>query len=194
MNVDDRFEVDDIFHFRDGRTIFAGTTGRLRFLTPGRVEVVFDGRECGTLLIIGEELPNFAVPPPEPRRRAISTHDPVHLDRAAIEGGRLTLRFNTEGRDQEIPMHRHLLGLDSPPRDYVAEPMTLGPNLPESWDGDAWVGPAKAGYFLRAWNKGQGRAAYGEGPSFEDALGRLLDSVGTGSRQVEFIIRQSQPA
>ena len=49
--------------------------------------------------------------------------------------------------------HRHLLGIDSPPREYVPDDMTLGPVLPEGWDGDAWMKPAGGGYFLRAWNK-----------------------------------------
>ena len=44
-------------------------------------------------------------------------------------------------------MLRHLLGIESPPADHVADPSTLGPVLPEGWDGDAWIA-AKGDHFF----------------------------------------------
>lgn len=82
-------------------------------------------------------------------------------------------------------MHRHLVGLDSPPPEYIADPMTLGPVLPEGWDGDAWVEPRGRGYFLRAWNKGTARVAYGIGTTYEESRKRLLDDVAAGTRRAE---------
>ncbi len=81
-------------------------------------------------------------------------------------------------------MHRHLLGVDSPPAEYVADPMTQGPILPEGWDGDAWVDPAGPGCFLRAWSKSTGRIATGRGKTYEDARRELLNDVGRGRRSV----------
>jgi hypothetical protein len=188
------FQVSDIFHLRDGRTIFAGTVDHPGFIRLGRFEVWIDGRDCGTVLILGEEMPNFATPPREPRPRAISTSDPFHLDRDSLEGRRLVLRPVTGGVNREARMHRHLIGLNSPPRHYVAEPTTLAPILPEDWDGDAWYAPGKSGYFLRAWNKGEGRIAYGEGPHYEIARERLLEGVISASSRVEVVIHEDQPA
>jgi hypothetical protein len=81
-------------------------------------------------------------------------------------------------------MHRHLIGLDSPPPEYVADPMTQGPVLPEGWDGDAWVDPTGPGCYLRAWNKESGRVAYGRGGLYEEARRALLQEVARGSRRV----------
>ena len=80
--------------------------------------------------------------------------------------------------------HRHLIGIDSPPADYVADDMTVGPVLPEGWDGDAWMNPSGGGHFLRAWNKQTGRFAIGAGTKYEDARQHLLDDVRRGSRRV----------
>jgi hypothetical protein len=91
-------------------------------------------------------------------------------------------------------MHRHLIGLDSPPRHYVAEPTTLSGILPEDWDGDAWVAPGGSGYFLRAWNKGEGLIAYGEGPRYEIARERLLQGVTSASSRVKVVNHEGQPA
>ncbi len=194
MNGPVCFQVKDIFHFSDGRTVFAGMTEQTRMIGLGRFAMRLDGRECGSILVVGEDLPLFRSPPPDPRPRAISTHDPVHLDRDAIAGKRLVLESIAEGPNFEACMHRHLLGVDSPPRDYVPEPTTLGPILPEDWDGEIWVAPRARGYFLRAWNKAEGRVAYGQGPSYPVARDRLLEAVTTGAKVVEFTVREIQPA
>jgi hypothetical protein len=82
-------------------------------------------------------------------------------------------------------MHRHLIGIDSPPADYVADPMTQGPILPEGWDGDAWLDPSGNGYYLRAWNKQSGRVAYGSGQTYELTRRALLADVAQGRLRVE---------
>jgi hypothetical protein len=81
-------------------------------------------------------------------------------------------------------MHRHLLGLDSPPASYIADAITQGPILPEGWDGDAWVDLGEREYFLRAWNKESGRVAYGRGSSYDEARRALLKDVAHGFRKV----------
>ncbi len=51
---------------------------------------------------------------------------------------------------------RDLLGVESPPSDHEPDNMTLGPNLPFGWEGDAWKRKSSDGnnsYWLRAWNK-----------------------------------------
>ena len=80
-------------------------------------------------------------------------------------------------------MHRHLIGLKSSPADYNADTMTLGPVLPEGWDGVAWerVG-GRGGSFLRAWNKAKGLVSYGEANSYEEARCLLLDEVSRGGK------------
>lgn len=84
-------------------------------------------------------------------------------------------------------MHRHLIGLESPPDDYVPDPMTQGPVLPEGWDGDAWVdpNPRRTGYFLRAWNARTNRVAYARGTNYESARRALLAEVSEGTLRVE---------
>ena len=81
-------------------------------------------------------------------------------------------------------MHRHLIGVDSPPAEYLADPMTQGPILPEGWDGDAWINLKGDSYFLRAWNKQTNQVAYGKGKTYEDARRALLDDVARGTRKV----------
>jgi hypothetical protein len=90
-------------------------------------------------------------------------------------------------KDRRIAMHRHLIGLESPPPDYIPDPMTQGPVLPEGWDGDAWVdpNPRRPGYFLRAWNAQTGRVAYARGTTYEDARRMLLTEVAEGTQRVE---------
>lgn len=74
-------------------------------------------------------------------------------------------------------MYRHLLGLESPPSDYVPDPMTQGPVLPEGWDGDAWVSLQPDGYFLRAWNPEKSLVAYGRGKTYKSASESLMEEV-----------------
>ena len=90
-------------------------------------------------------------------------------------------------------MHRHLLGIDSPPPDYIADPITQGPVLPEGWDGDAWVKASGRAYFLRAWDKESHRVAYGRGSSYDDARRELLEDIASGTRLVVISIRETIP-
>ena len=90
-------------------------------------------------------------------------------------------------------MHRHLLGLKSPPADYISDRFVMASTLPEDWDGDVWVRANGASYFLRAWNARSGRVAYGEGPKFEEARQRLVAEVVAGTRHVRISILESKP-
>jgi hypothetical protein len=78
--------------------------------------------------------------------------------------------------------HRHLIGVDSPPDDHVPDNMTLGPNLPAGWDGDAWTRESSHGnsYWLRAWNKSTGQYAIARAEKYEDARKRLLETINNG--------------
>ena len=91
-------------------------------------------------------------------------------------------------------MHRHLLGLTSPPADYVPDRLATTLALPEDWDGDAWVRANGQGYFLRAWNVATGRVAYGEGIKHDEARRRLLLEVVDGNRRVKVSILETKPA
>ena len=91
-------------------------------------------------------------------------------------------------------MHRHLLVLTSPPPDYVPDRFAATIGLPEDWDGDVWVKSDWRGYYLRAWNVGSGRIAYGAGVRFEEARRDLLADVNEGTRRVKISIQESKPA
>src|SRR5206468_7899609 len=100
--------------------------------------------------------------------RAVSTRDRTGLSKEMVENKVCKL----EGT-MRYSGHRHLVGIDSPPSDYVPDDMTLGPRLPEEWDGDAWMKPDGTSYFLRAWNKGEARYAIASGTKYEEARTRL---------------------
>ena len=91
-------------------------------------------------------------------------------------------------------MHRHLLGLTSPPADHVPDRSAMPMDLPEAWDGDVWVKSDGRSYFLRAWSVPTGRVAYGEAEQFRDAHVALLRDVVEGSRQVRVMIQQTRQA
>ena len=91
-------------------------------------------------------------------------------------------------------MHRHLLGLTSPPADHLPDRSAMPLDLPEHWDGDAWVQSNGQGYFLRAWCVGTGRVAYGVGAKFQEARRALLVEVAEGTRRVKVMIQENKPA
>ncbi len=68
------------------------------------------------------------------------------------------------------------------PNAYIQDTMTLGPNLPDGWTGDAWqAADMERGYFLRAWNDETGRVAIVQSETgYEDAANRLRDKVQSG--------------
>ena len=86
--------------------------------------------------------------------------------------------------------HRDLVGIESPPHDFVPDRMTLGPRLPEGWDGDAWTAPDESCYFLRAWNKATASFAIGRGSRYEDARALLLDEIAKGGRPVSVRVQE----
>ena len=90
-------------------------------------------------------------------------------------------------------MHRHLVGLDSPPSEYLPDPMTLGPVLPEGWDGDAWISPRGDGYFLRAWNKGSGRIALSRSDTYQGARKSLIADIVDGTMKVTVSVQEAAP-
>ena len=176
-------QVEDIFHFRDGRTVLVGRVeDGPAFIRRGRFGLWLDGELRGSIDVEGEMLDDG----PKPGLlRSVSTTDGVRLDREEIAGRQLLLKPAPTPEGRRSSVHRHLIGLTSPPGDYVADPMTLGPVLPEGWDGDAWekIGN-RGGSFLRAWNKLTGRAAYAEESSYEEARRVLLREVASGGRVV----------
>lgn len=89
-------------------------------------------------------------------------------------------------------MHRHLLGLISPPADYVPDRFATAIGLPEDWDGDVWVKSNGRAYYLRAWNVTTGRIAYGEGARFEEARRELLHQIAEGTRRVKISIQETK--
>jgi len=190
MPADFALHVTDIFHFRDGRTVFAGASDHgPGYIPAGNVQLWVDGEVRGLFRIEGEML---SCPPSADRRlRAVSTTETHCLDRSSLDSHQWLLKpANTDGRSpQDLPrgrdtVHRHLIGLDSPPPEFAADPVTQGPMLPENWDGDAWVASGPK-YWLRAWNSQTGRVAYGMGETYADARQRLLEDIHEGARRVE---------
>jgi hypothetical protein len=207
-------KVERVFRFKDGRLVLAGTVEGCPSLIPQcLVELRVDGaRRSAPFRIEGEFLHGGPRRSAGGALRAVSTGELKCLERGALPEGRWELRScpskaeaiqGLESRrdlgsppgakwpEQEstgsMTMHRHLIGLESPPDDYVPDPMTQGPVLPEGWDGDAWVdpNPRRTGYYLRAWNAHTNRVAYARGTAYESTRRALLAEVAEGTRKVE---------
>ncbi len=167
-SVVDRMVVDKIFKFTDGRTVFVGTardgeqvilrSGRYRLFHRGQLVREFDG-EPEMLVDRGSVWEKVS-------QRTISTSAAMNCDfkpeEVAIGAYSLKGPF-------VMASHRHLVGIESPADDFVPDNMTLGPRLPEGWDGDAWTSADETRYFLRAWNKRKASFAIGTGDRFDDA-------------------------
>ena len=192
-----RMQLTDLFRFRDGRTVFCGEVeGAAGYLPHSLAEIVVDGETRSVPFRIEGEM----IPGPSTGAgsglRAVSTGELRCLLADSLKRGRWELRLYPAGgrpagphavdpdADRRAQMHRHLLGLKSPDRDFLPDPMTQGPVLPEGWDGDAWCGPPGKGYFLRAWNADDQRVAYGSGLTYESARTALLEEVRAGGRRV----------
>ncbi|SRR5712691_7848688 len=181
MNNTFHMQIKDLFTFADGRTVLVGSLdgGENVLIRPGPCDVYVNDRKVETIHIEPEMIPQRANPLEFHDLRAVSTLDKTGLTREMIAKEPCRL---------EGPMapygHRHLLGLDSPPENYVTDNMTLGPRLPAGWDGDAWMNPNGDGYFLRAWNKQTGAYAIGTGSRCEEARRKLLDEIKTGNKRV----------
>jgi hypothetical protein len=185
--------VQDIFRFRDGRAVFAGVVeGDPGYISRGPFEVLIDGEvRCG-FEVEAEMLSDRVTKPGEVRLRSVSSTEVKCVDREFLKDHDFVLRpADPSTMPRGFVMHRHLLGVDSPPSQYVADPMTQGPILPEGWDGDAWIDPARPGYFLRAWHKQEGRVAYGRGITYEAARRALLEDVVKGVREVTISVRET---
>lgn len=174
--------IEDVFSLRDGRTVLAGTIeeGEHAILIPGASDLLVDGRKLATVHIEPEMIASRPLSLKRLETRSVSTRDSISLTREQVANQVCTL----EGAMRVIG-HRHLLGLDSPPSDYVPDDMTLGPRLPVGWDGDAWIRPEGGSYFLRAWNKSAASYAIGCGNTYEEARRQLLEEVARGGRSVE---------
>jgi hypothetical protein len=202
--------LEDVFHFQDGRTVFLGSIdGTDRRIPQCLVEIWVDGKQrSAPFMIEGEMLAGGRGGPGSNMSRAVSTGELKCLDREVLSRGVWELRPSRsdskaikELNSRDSPgngafiqdserrenMHRHLIGLKDPPVEYVPDPMTQGPVLPEGWDGDAWVdpNPRRPGYFLRAWNKSTGRVADAQDSTYESARRALLAEVSEGTRKVE---------
>jgi hypothetical protein len=181
--------IEDIFFLRDGRTVFAGRVdeGEIATIEPGPATVFMNGNKIATVKIEREVIASRAQPLEPLAIRAISTRDATGLTKEMVK----TNECKLEGM-MTYPGHRHLLGIDSPPKDYVPDNMTLGPRLPEGWDGDAWMDPANGGFFLRAWNKIQARCAIAQSSKYEEARKTLLDEIAQGGRRVEIRVTETK--
>ena len=166
--------VQESFQLGDGRSVLAGDVegGEQVLILPGQCDVLVDGRKRASITIEPEMLFTPGDVWTRPDCRAVATRDRISIDKVEIQSGRVTL----EGF-MSIHGHRDLIGIESPPSDFSPDPMTLGPRLPAGWDGDAWVGPGEADYFLRAWNKSTAQYAIARAPKYLDARDKLLDEI-----------------
>ena len=192
------FEVNHLFHFQDGRTVLTGVFDRdpEKMVRLGRFGFWIDGECVGIIVIEGEAIVSGRNTEARRRRiRSLSTTEPIRFNWSDLAGKHLALKPITNSSKGNPLMHRHLLGIESPPSDYVPDSMTLGPVLPEGWDGDSWekAGGGR-GYFLRAWNKGSGRIAIGQADTYEEARRRLMGDISAGTRSVSISLQQAQPA
>ena len=197
-----RMQIQDVFRFRDGRTVFVGPTeGGPSYIGAGLAEILHEGELCAVIRIEGESL-SVGPTPNSSSHRSISTAELHALDHESFtaKAGRWEMKSFEESAEanrahllenRNSLMHRHLLGIESPPSEYVPDPMTLGPVLPEGWDGDAWLDPGGRKYFLRAWNKTTSRIAYGSGSSYEEARRLLLRKVVNPTERVTIAISEA---
>jgi hypothetical protein len=181
-----RMTVREVFRFADGRTVFVGTVdeGEEAILLPGKCELSMDGQTVEIELqpeMIGQ------VERLDHHIRAVATSDTLSLPNY-VSPGQITLKGRMRMRG-----HRDLVGIESPPHEFVPDRMALGPRLPEGWDGDAWTSPDESSYFLRAWNKATATYAIGTGNSYEDARAILLDEIAKGGRRVEIRVEHREP-
>ena len=172
--------VADLFKFADGRTVFVGSIdqGEEAILMPGKCE-----------LSVGDQTFEIEMQP-----------EMIHGVPGVAQGMRLSPRptpwlphdvlpcqITVKGK-MRMRSNRDLIGIDSPPHTFVPDRMTLGPRLPEGWDGDAWTSPDESSYFLRAWNKAAATYAIGKANRYQDARAMLLGEIAQGGRPVQISI------
>lgn len=183
-----RMKIQEVFFLQDGRTVLVGPVegGEHVILQAGPGRILIEGQRAATVRLEPEMVPNRASTQSRVEVRAISTNDVTGLTRAIVSEKECVLEGNMRYKG-----HRDLLGIESPPKDFVPDDMTLGPRLPDGWDGDAWMKAGGGGYFLRAWNKAQGRCAVARGERYEDARASLLDEIGRGGNRVEVRVAET---
>lgn len=174
--------VRDLFRFDDGRTVLCGEVedGGVVLIRPGPCDVLVDGERVATVAIHPEMILCRPTIPERDGLRSIATRDETSLSREIVRDR----TCHVEG-PMRYRGHRHLIGIESPPRKYVPDTITYGPALPEGWDGDAWIQPGGGGYFLRAWNKAEARFAIGTGTGYAAAREQLLSEIARGGRTVQ---------
>jgi len=183
--------ITDVFFFRDGRTVLCGPIeeGEIAIVEPGPATILVGGKPLSQITIEREGIASRSSPMERLEVRAVPTRDGTGLDKTMVENQRCTL---------EGPMryagHRDLVGIDSPPDNYIPDNMTLGPRLPEGWDGDAWVKPGGDGCFLRAWSKAFGRYATAQGSKYEETRIQLLATIEAGGNRAEITVRELPPS
>ena len=76
--------VTEKFHFRDGRTVFAGLVhGRTKPIPAGFCDLQVSGHKKATIWIVGEEIPEKKQDNPY---RAVSTTDHIAIDSPFVSG------------------------------------------------------------------------------------------------------------
>src|SRR2546425_456105 len=107
--------IKDIFSLEDGRTVLVGAVdgGENVIIKPGLCDVFVADKHVGTI-DVQLEIPQRSKPFEIHDLRAVSTRDAICMTQDEIKLNLCRL---------EGPMsfvgHRHLLGIDSPPTDYV---------------------------------------------------------------------------
>ena len=175
-----KMNLKEIFKLTDGRTVLAGTVedGQEAILLPGSCSL-FKGGERIAEIDVESELFTARKGRDGQSLQAVGTLNRLEITTDDIATGEyyLTGRMRMRG-------HRHLIGIESPPHHFVADRMSLGPRLPEGWDGDSWTSPDESEFFLRAWNKATGRCAIAAGGTYEQARTALLDQIKVGGTAV----------
>ena len=72
---------------------------------------------------------------------------------------------------------RHRPDVPPPPSDFIRDPVSLAPELPPGWDGDAWVRQDETEYLVRAWNRRTGLSVSGRGSTFKSARYLLIHKI-----------------
>jgi hypothetical protein len=183
------FHIDDLFRFADGRTVLTGSVegGEQVVILPGLSRLFVDGALVDAFAIEPEMLVSRPDPIDPRSRRAVATQDAVSISISDIKDKNCWLEGPMRSQG-----HRDLVGIDSPPDEFIPDNMTLGPRLPEGWDGDAWTSPDESSYFLRAWNKQLARYALGRGMRYTDAREALLEDIKSGGRRVEITASENK--
>jgi hypothetical protein len=87
-------EVAEVFHFKDGKTVFVGPVPcGAKYIPPSQAEVVVNGRVVAAVRLEGEMIPNGRHPK---NYRSVSTTDSVPLESASPQEAEVRLRIYLE--------------------------------------------------------------------------------------------------